>query len=84
MNLEDAKESAARFEAYMADIASVLGHRDREEPLQDYSRGLLTAVGRKSVEPLAAVIAPAKVAAKHQSLLHFNNCLRSSASAIPS
>ena len=39
--------------------------------MRDYSRGLLTATGRKSVEPLAAVTAPAEVAAKHQSLLHF-------------
>ncbi len=28
-------------------------------------------LARKSVEPLAAVTAPARVSAKHQSLLHF-------------
>ncbi|UVK50431.1 transposase [Mesorhizobium sp. AR02] len=28
-------------------------------------------IERKSVEPLAAVTAPSRVAAKHQSLLHF-------------
>src|SRR3981189_2283404 len=33
--------------------------------------GLLIASERKSVEPMAAVTAPAQVAAKHQSLLHF-------------
>jgi len=33
--------------------------------------GLLMPIERKSVEPLAAVTAPAQVAAKHQSLLHF-------------
>ncbi len=71
MNLKEAKESEARFEAYIADLANVMGHKDREEPLRDYSRGLLTATGRKSVEPLATAVAPAKVAAKHQSLLHF-------------
>ena len=71
MNLKEAKESEARFEAYIADLARVMGHKDREEPLRDYSRGLLTATGRKSVEPLATAVAPAKVAAKHQSLLHF-------------
>jgi SRSO17 transposase len=71
MDLQAAQESESRFEAYVQELASVTGHRDREEPLRDYSRGLLTACGRKSVEPLAAVTAPAQVAAKHQSLLHF-------------
>jgi SRSO17 transposase len=71
MDLHAAQESEARFEAYAGRLASVTGHKDREEPLRGYSRGLLTACGRKSAEPLAAVTAPAEVAAKHQSLLHF-------------
>jgi SRSO17 transposase len=71
MGLQAARESESRFEAYVQELASVIGHKDREEPLRDYSRGLLTASGRKSVEPLAAVTAPAEVSAKHQSLLHF-------------
>jgi DDE superfamily endonuclease len=33
--------------------------------------GLLMPIERKSVEPMAALTAPAQVAAKHQSLLHF-------------
>jgi SRSO17 transposase len=33
--------------------------------------GLLAAEGRKSVEPMAAVTAPAGVSAQHQKLLHF-------------
>lgn len=33
--------------------------------------GLLTPAERKSVEPLAAVTAPSRVSAQHQSLLHF-------------
>ena len=33
--------------------------------------GLLMPGERKSVEPMAAVTAPARVAAQHQSLLHF-------------
>src|SRR3569623_1550135 len=41
------------------------------EPLRDYCRGLLLPGDRKSVEPIAAVTAPARVSAKHQSLLHF-------------
>jgi len=71
MDLQAAQESEGRFEAYVEGLASVIGHKDREEPLRGYSRGLLTACGRKSVEPLAAVTAPARVAAQHQSLLHF-------------
>ncbi len=39
--------------------------------MHDYCLGLLMPIERKSVEPMAAVTAPAGVAAKHQSLLHF-------------
>lgn len=48
----------------------MIGHADRAEPLNDYCLGLMLPVERKSVEPLAAVTAPARVSAKHQSLLH--------------
>jgi SRSO17 transposase len=37
----------------------------------DYCTGLLMPVERKSVEPIAAIVAPARAAAEHQSLLHF-------------
>ena len=40
-------------------------------PLHDYCTGLVVAGERKSVEPIAALTAPARVAAQHQSLLHF-------------
>ena len=39
--------------------------------MRDYCTGLIMPCERKSVEPLAAVTAPARVAAQHQSLLHF-------------
>ena len=65
---EDRRE---RFAAYVAALAEVIGHADRAEPLRDYCRGLLLPGERKSVEPIAAVTAPARVSAKHQSLLHF-------------
>jgi SRSO17 transposase len=61
----------AGFEAYVEALVGVIGHADRAEPLRDYCLGLLMPVARKSVEPLAAVTAPARVSAKHQSLLHF-------------
>ena len=49
----------------------VLGHADRQQPMHDYCLGLLLPIERKPVEPMAAVIVLARVAAKHQSLLHF-------------
>jgi SRSO17 transposase len=64
-------ESEAAFDAYVEALVGVIGHADRAEPLKDYCLGLLMPVERKSVEPLAAVTAPSRVAAKHQSLLHF-------------
>src|SRR5262249_7723182 len=50
---------------------SVIGHADRAKPLRDYCMGLMLPCERKSVEPMAAVTAPARTAAQHQSLLHF-------------
>jgi len=61
----------ARFAAYVEELAKVIGHADRAGPLRDYCTGLLMPAERKSVEPMAAITAPARVAAQHQSLLHF-------------
>jgi len=63
--------SEARFASYVEALGAVLGHADRQQPMRDYCLGLLMPIERKSVEPMAAVTAPAQVAAKHQSLLHF-------------
>jgi hypothetical protein len=63
--------SEARFEAYVDGLASVIGHADREGPLRDYCTGLILPGERKSVEPIAAITAPERVSAQHQSLLHF-------------
>jgi SRSO17 transposase len=52
-------------------LAAAIGHADRIEPMKEYCMGLLLPVERKSVEPIAAVVAPGRTAAKHQSLLHF-------------
>ena len=64
-------ESEARFARYIESLAGVLGHVDRAEPLRDYCTGLLMPVERKSVEPMAAMVSPARASAAHQSLLHF-------------
>src|ERR1700682_4620689 len=63
--------SEARFAAYVEALGAVLGQPDRQQRMRDYCLGLLMPIERKSVEPMAAVTAPAQVAAKHQSLLHF-------------
>jgi SRSO17 transposase len=64
-------DSESRFAAYVEGLASVIGHKDREGPLRHYCTGLMMPLERKSVEPMAAVTAPARVSAQHQSLLHF-------------
>lgn len=68
---EQESDGRAGFDAYLETLIGGIGHADRAEPLQDYCLGLMMPVARKSVEPLAAVMAPARVSAKHQSLLHF-------------
>lgn len=64
-------ESESRFSTYVEGVVGAIGHADRAVPLRDYCLGLLMPGERKSVEPMAAVTAPARVAAQHQSLLHF-------------
>ena len=60
-----------RLEAYIDGLASVIGHADRVGPLHDYCVGLMLPAERKSVEPMAAMTAPQRMSAQHQSLLHF-------------
>src|SRR5271170_2405211 len=71
MDLDTIMDGADRFAAYVEELTRVIGHADRAAPLRDYCAGLLTAEGRKSVEPMAAVTAPARVSVQHQKLLHF-------------
>ena len=71
MNLRTPSDSESRFSAYVEGLVSVIGHADRAGPLRDYCLGLMMPCERKSVEPMAAVTAPGRTAAQHQSLLHF-------------
>jgi len=73
MGRRGAEASESRFADYVEGLVKVIGHADRERPLRDYCVGLMLPCERKSVEPIAAVTAPARVAAQHQSLLHFVN-----------
>src|SRR5712664_316970 len=71
MGLGSRMEIADRFATYVGELTKVIGHADREGPLRDYCSGLLATEGRRSVEPMAAVTAPARVSVQHQKLLHF-------------
>src|SRR3977135_653973 len=71
MGLQGSDGSDGRFLSYVESLASVIGHADRVNPLRDYCTGLMLPCARKSGEPRAAVTAPARTAAQHQSLLHF-------------
>src|SRR5689334_672883 len=60
-----------RFGEYVERLGDTLGHADRRAPLRVYATGLLLPGERKSVEPMAARVDPARVGAAHQSLHHF-------------
>jgi SRSO17 transposase len=54
----------------MDGLAKAAGHADRSVPLKNYCTGLLLPGERKSVEPMAARLAPDNVRRMHQSLHH--------------
>jgi len=59
-----------RLAAYLEGLAQAAGHADRVVPLKNYCTGLLLPGERKSVEPMAARLAPDNVRRMHQSLHH--------------
>jgi len=59
-----------RFTAYMDSLANAAGHEDRHLPLKSYCKGLLLEGDRKSIEPMAARLAPDSVQPMRQSLHH--------------
>jgi SRSO17 transposase len=60
-----------RFAAYLESLARAAGRLDRAVPLESYCTGLLPPGERKSIEPMAARLAPGDVQRMHQSLHHF-------------
>jgi len=60
-----------RLTAYIDWLAQAVGHADRKLPLRNYCTGLLLDGERKSVEPMAARLAPDRVQRMHESLHHF-------------
>ena len=59
-----------RLAAYLDGLAQAAGHADRHTPLKSYCTALLLPGERKSVEPMAARVAPDNVRRTHQSLHH--------------
>lgn len=71
MGLEsDRQGGESRFAAYVEALTATLGHADRAVPFHSYFTGLVLPGPRKSIEPMAARVAPARVQATHQSLHH--------------
>lgn len=60
-----------RLDQLLGKLVAVLGHKDREVPCRDYCLGLLLDGDRKSMEPMAARLAPAATGARHQQLQNF-------------
>ena len=54
----------------MEGLVAAAGHEDRHAPLQSYCKGLLLPGKRKSIEPMAARLDPARVQPMRQSLHH--------------
>ena len=61
----------SRFGLYVDGLIAAAGHADRAGPLRAYCTGLLLPGERKSVEPMAARIAPRRAGATHQAMHHF-------------
>ena len=66
----DLSRQGERLRVYLAGLTEAAGHADRVVPIENYTKGLLLPIERKSVEPMAARLAPGKVRQMHQSLHH--------------
>src|SRR3954462_11367567 len=65
------KTGEQRLQGYLSRLAEVVGHAGRKERVVGYCTGLLLPGERKSVEPMAARLDPARVSSLHQALHHF-------------
>ena len=64
-----------RFVAYLDSLAQATEHADRVEPFKSYCTGLLLPGQRKSVEPMAARLAPGNVRQTHESRITWSRML---------
>src|SRR5664280_3563408 len=67
---QDISRQGARLQVYLDGLTGVAGHADRVVPIENYTKGLMLPIERKSVEPMAARLAPGNVRQMHQSLHH--------------
>ena len=66
----DSSRQPQRLQAYLGGLTQAAGHADRVVPMENYMKGLMLPIERKSVEPMAARLAPGNVRQMHQSLHH--------------
>src|SRR3984885_7245822 len=66
----DLSRQGKRLQVYLDGLTEVAGHADRVIPIENYIKGLMLPIERKSVEPMAARLAPGNVRQMHQSLPH--------------
>src|SRR5271169_524338 len=66
----DFSRQLERLQSYLDSLTRTVGHADRVIPIENYTKGLLLPIERKSVEPMAARLAPGNVRQMHQSLHH--------------
>jgi SRSO17 transposase len=67
------EQGEQRLEEYVSRMGRILRHKTKKEAFAHYTIGLMSDIERKSVEPIAALVAPNEEAtdAMHQRLLHF-------------
>lgn len=66
----DLSRQGERLQIYLDGLTESAGHADRIIPIENYIKGLMLPIERKSVEPMAARLAPGNVRQMHQSLHH--------------
>ena len=66
----DLSRQGERLQFYLDGLTEVAGHADRVVPIENYTKGLMLPIERKSVEPMAARLAPGNLRQMHQSLHH--------------
>jgi SRSO17 transposase len=66
----DFSRQPERLQGYLDGLTQVAGHADRVVPIENYTKGLMLPIDRKSVEPMAARLSPGNVRQMHQSLHH--------------
>lgn len=66
----DTSHKSDRLQAYLDGLTQAAGHIDRVVPIENYTKGMMLPIERKSVEPMAALLVPGNVRHMPQSLHH--------------